>query len=390
MRILLVIDYKLDYLGGAQTAFTQQALALAAAGHEVTVAAPDASAHAALRSAGVQTWDAPFWLVLPGADLPVVRNSRRLRAAVTRLLRERRTDLVLVHSEFGLSAATLQAAAEQRVPTMHTVYTFFWRGPRAAWVAAPLIAAAHSVLTGHPPERVRLAPRRLDSALRGMTLAAARGADLVVSPSHHQAVALRAAGLAPVLVLSNTSTERTSVARTGTPLRLLWAARFAPEKRLDVALEAMAIVQRTLGEGAVQLAVAGGRAPRRPHASSIVFHGRLAPSAVRALMDDAHACLITSVGFDNQPMVAIEAFASGAPVIVSDPTLAVEFGDAAITTGQPTAEALAGCIVRLALDRGLLDTAAAAARAVSYEATPARHAAQIEQAFLRITAAAAR
>lgn len=388
MRLLLVIDYKLGYLGGAQTAFTQQALALAAAGHTVTVAAPDASAHAALRSAGIHTWDAPFRLVLPGADLPFVRNSRRLREAVARLLRERRIDLVLVHSEFGLSAAALQAAAEQHVPTMHTVHTFFWRGPRAASVAAPLVTAAHAALTGHPSERSRLAPRRLDSALRGMTLAAARAADLVVSPSHHQAVALRAAGLASVLVLSNTSTERAAAARTGAPLRLLWAARFAPEKRLDVALDAMAIVQRTLGEGAVQLAVAGGSPPRRPLASSIVFHGRLAPAAVRALMDDAHACLITSVGFDNQPMVAIEAFASGAPVIVSDPTLAVEFGDAAITTGQPTAEALARCIVSLALDRGLLDAAAAAAREFSYEATPARHAAQIERAFLRIAAAA--
>jgi len=389
MRLLLVIDYKLGYLGGAQTAFAQQALALTAAGHTVTVAAPDASAHAALRGAGIQAWDAPFRLVLPGVDLPLVRNSRRLRADVALLLRERRIDLVVVHSEFGLSAAALRAAAELRVPTMHTVHTFFWRGPRAAWVAAPLVTAAHAALTGHTAERLRLAPRRMDSALRGMTLAAARAADLVVSPSHHQAVALRAAGLAAVLVLSNTSTERTSAARTIEPLRLLWAARFAPEKRLDVALDAMAIVERTLGPGAVRLAVAGGPPPRRrPLASSVVFHGRLAPSAVRALMDDADACLITSVGFDNQPMVAIEAFASGAPVIVSDPTLAVEFGDAAIGTAQPTAEALARCIVRLALDRGLLDAAASAARAFSHEATPERHAAQIEAAFLGIAAAA--
>jgi hypothetical protein len=43
LRILMVIDYKLAYLGGAQTAFIQQANALAAAGHTVTIAAPDAS-----------------------------------------------------------------------------------------------------------------------------------------------------------------------------------------------------------------------------------------------------------------------------------------------------------------------------------------------------------
>ena len=389
MRILLAIDYKLSYLGGAQTAFTQQALALAAAGHRVTVAAPDASRQTALRGAGIQTWDAPFHLVLPGVDLPLVRNSPKLRRAVAALLHDLRIDLVLVHSEFGLTAAVVQAARVLRVPTMHTVHTFFWRGPRAASPTAPLVTAAHTVLTGHPSARIRLSPRPLDSALRGTTLAAARSADLVLSPSQHQAAALRAAGLAAVHVISNTSSERTSTTRGSGPLRLLWAARFAPEKRLAVALDAMAIVTRTLGAGAVLLNVAGGPPPRGPSAASVVFHGRLPPSAVRSLMDDAHACLITSVGFDNQPMVAIESFAAGAPVIVSDPILAVEFGDAAITTGQPTAEALARCIVQLALDRGPLDAAAAAARAFSSEATPARHAAQIEQAFLRITTATA-
>ena len=42
------------------------------------------------------------------------------------------------------------------------------------------------------------------------------------------------------------------------------------------------------------------------------------------LMDAADAALITSLGFDNQPMVALEAFAHGRPVVVSDPVLAKE------------------------------------------------------------------
>ena len=43
LRPLLVMDYAFSYLGGAQTAVVQQALALARAGHAVTVAAHDAS-----------------------------------------------------------------------------------------------------------------------------------------------------------------------------------------------------------------------------------------------------------------------------------------------------------------------------------------------------------
>ncbi|RII96174.1 glycosyltransferase, partial [Clavibacter michiganensis subsp. insidiosus] len=96
----------------------------------------------------------------------------------------------------------------------------------------------------------RLAPRRLDSALRGMTLAVCREADVVLSPSAHQAVALRSAGLPAIEVLSNTScTARGASAElpAGGALRLVWAARFAPEKRLDVMLEAMALVAARSG-----------------------------------------------------------------------------------------------------------------------------------------------
>ncbi|WP_411698897.1 glycosyltransferase family 4 protein [Conyzicola sp.] len=382
LRILLVIDYKLAYLGGAQTAFVQQARALAGADHEVTVAAPDALAQSQLAAAGIRGWDVPVSFVVPGADLPMVANTARTRDILNRRMRDWQTDLVMVHSEFGLAAAAIEVAAQLGIPSLHTVHTFFWRAPGLADVAAPLVAAAHTLATGIAAPRVRLAPGRLDSALRGMTLAVARTADLVVSPSHHQASALRAAGLLNVVVISNTAERepgRPLVVSAPGPLRLVWAARFAPEKRLDVALGAMAIVENILGAGAVLLDVAGGRA-RRTAPASVVFHGRVSSAGVERMMDEAHAAVVTSVGFDNQPMIAIEAFRAGRPVIVCDPTLATEFGAAAIGAGDVTAEALARTIVRLALDRDLLRGPAAAARRYALGATAEQHVVAIERA----------
>lgn len=386
LHILLVIDYKLAYLGGAQTAFVQQASALAAAGHKVTIAAPDACTQLDLAAAGVTCWDSPVAFVVPGADLPMVANSVRTRDVLDQRMDEWQTDLVITHSEFGLAAAVLKVAAKRRIPSMHVVHTFFWRGPRIAAFAAPLVTAAHGWATGLAPSRRRLTPRRLDSALRGMTLTVAHTADLVISPSHHQASALRAAGLPNVTVISNTSQHlpRGPLISSSTgPLRLVWAARFAPEKRLDVTLSAMAIAESVLGCGVVQLDVAGGEADRAAPAS-VIFHGRVSSAAVTHLLDSAHAAVITSHGFDNQPMIAVEAFKAGRPVIVSDPTLAAEFGTAAIAASDTTAEGLARTIIRIARNRDRLRGPAAGANRYAEQSTGQDHARAIEKAHLRI------
>ena len=383
LRILLVIDYKLGFLGGAQTAFMQQAVALAAAGHRVTIAAPDASRQHQLAASGILGWDAPA-LVFIG-DLPTICNSPRTRQLLRDKMDAWETDLVIVHSEFGLAVAALQVAAERGIPSMHTVHTFFWQGPRGAGFAAPLVTAAHALATGLGPARRRLAPARLDTALRGMTLVVAQTADVVISPSRHQAAALRSAGVARVAVISNTSSGRQGaplVAAPG-PLRLVWAARFTREKRLEVALDAMLIVEKSLGPGAVHLDVAGGQAPSTAP-TSVSFHGRVASTRVTELLEGAHAAVITSHGFDNQPMIALEAFKCGRPVIVSDPTLAVEFGAAAIAAVDATADGIAQTIIRLALQREQLFLSAIAAVSYASDAAPVRHVAHIENAYLAL------
>ncbi len=394
--VLLVCDYSLKYLGGAQTAFVRQAEALASEGVGVVVLAPDADALRpqpgradageadAAAAAGpdvlarVVTVSPPRRGTIPVLDLPLLGRAAVLEPLVAATIRRHRVTAIVVHSEFALAAAALSVGRRLGIPVLHTVHTFFWRAPAVLAPFAPVVSAVHSRLTGIRGGDRATGSHPLNNALRTMTLRIAQRADIVLSPSVHQAEALRAAGAGRVEAFSNVAQPlRTASAHSaGGPLRLLWVARFAPEKRVGVALDAMRLVIERLGAGRVHLDVAGGE--HRP-VTGVTFHGAVPGTRVSELMAGADAALITSLGFDNQPMVALEAFAHGRPVIVSDPVLAKEFGDAAIGTPTPDAEGLADLIVRLEADRSLLDAPRAGAIEYAKERQPAAHVARLLQ-----------
>ncbi|QMU96479.1 glycosyltransferase family 4 protein [Microbacterium esteraromaticum] len=371
--VLMVCDYSLKYLGGAQTAFLRQAEALAGEGVRVVVLAPDAEA---LAAEGITTVSPPRRGTIPVLDLPLLGRARDLEPLVAAMIRRHGIGAVVVHSEFALAAAAIAVARELRIPSLHTVHTFFWRAPAVLAPFAPVVSRVHSALTGITSGDRFTGSHPLNNALRTMTLRIAQRADVVLSPSAHQAAALRDAGASRVEAFSNVAQplRLASAASDEGPLRLLWVARFAPEKRVEVALNAMRLVVDRLGEDRVHLDVAGG--DHRP-VPGVTFHGAVPGERVGELLDAADAALITSLGFDNQPMVALEAFAHGRPVIVSDPVLATEFGDAALGTQTPDAEGLADLIVRLEASRELLAAPRDAAVAYASERQPGAHVARL-------------
>ncbi|MEJ1087911.1 glycosyltransferase family 4 protein [Microbacterium sp. Mu-80] len=384
--VLMVCDYSLRYLGGAQTAFLRQAEALADEGVRVVVLAPDADALALRRAddemaGAVQhplvTIAPPRRGTIPVLDLPLLGRAGDLAPLVAATIRRHEIGAVVVHSEFALAAAAIAVARRLGIPSLHTVHTFFWRAPAVLAPFAPLVSRVHGALTGIRGGDRFTGSHPLNNALRTMTLRIAQRADIVLSPSRHQAEALRAAGAGRVEAFSNVAQPlRVAAAPEGGPLRLLWVARFAPEKRLEVALDAMRLVVERLGPDRVHLDVAGGT--HRP-VEAVTFHGPVPGERVGELMDAADAALITSLGFDNQPMVALEAFAHGRPVIVSDPVLATEFEEAAIGTTTPDAEGLADQIVRLEADRALLAPHREGAVAYARERQPAAHVARLRE-----------
>ncbi len=372
---MLLCDYSLRYLGGAQTAFVRQARSLAAQGWTVVVVAPDADVlggtpHIVPVAPAVRG-------TLPGLDLPILGPVTRLTALLDALIDRHGVQALIVHSEFALAAAALAAGADRGVPVLHTVHTFFWRAPRMLSPLAPAVGWFHRGLTGIPAAARYRGSTPINNALRGMTLRVALRADAVLSPSAHQAQALRQAGVEHARAFSNVSEPLAPAPPPpdDEPLSLLWAARFAPEKRLDVALDAVRLVGQTLGAGRVHLHVAGGEARPLP---DVTFHGRVPGDEVARLVAASHAVLITSLGFDNQPMIALEAFTRARPVLVTDPVLRDEFGAAAVGTPAPDAAGLAASLVQAVRDRDLLRRAGQAALEYAQQRQPDRHAAALQ------------
>src|SRR5699024_10771038 len=134
----------------------------------------------------------------------------------------------------------------------------------------------------------------------------------------------------------------------GEPLRALWVGRLSPEKRPEVFVAAVhqagAGVQGTMfGDGAARRAVA-----RAAGGTSVRLRGPVPQADVLAEMRRSHLLVSSSLGFDNQPMVILEAIASGLPVLYADPDLAeVVPGGAGFAPATPDAAGLAEVLARL-------------------------------------------
>lgn len=392
--IAVISDYALDYTGGAQTAMVAECRSLVQAGISVLLVVPDSSTTLPLDGIDVRLVPAPR---LPIVGLPVIRNTKRTRSLLEAIFRDEGVGAVHVHSDFGLAVAAIDVAARLSIPSIATVHTFFWRGVPGpvGHLLAPLAAAYFAGVTGRRPRQGRAGHDRLGDLLRDVTRSTAARADLVISPSQHQAEALRRAGLPRVEVLPNTVLPRVQVAgdfehsyagaeagaEGGGPLRLLWIGRCAPEKRLLPFIEACLLVLDRDRE-AIRVEVIGtgpslARAVRlAARSTAITFRGFVENSRVGDAIRESDLVVLTSFGFDNQPMVIVEALREGRGVVYVDPDLEEGLdGPGLLAPVEPAA--FAAYLEGLCSDRALVRDAAAAAREAFAPFTPAAHAASV-------------
>lgn len=340
----------------------QQQLALEAAGHDVVMVS-------AARGRGARTRPVVDGLTitpaftLPGLELPVIPNIERTRRSLRRLFEAERIDVVHVQSEFGLAHAATDVAASLGIPVIHTVHTLYWASDDN-WHAPlePLIRRTLSRLTGASIPRVALTPRPVDNLLRNVTLAMAKRADAVISPSAHQGQDLQDAGITTeVTVLPNPvgTSSRPAVALPDGPPSFLWVARCDVVKRplpfAEAAIEALARTGNGfsvdfVGDGAdrpaLQKLVAGHPELR--------VRGALPHSDVLDLMDAASAVVLSSLGFDNQPMTIAEAVSRERGILYCDPKLREGLLHAGYLAANPEVSGLADALVELVQKPGLL------------------------------------
>lgn len=358
MRIAIVSDYFLDYVGGAQTSMLQQQLALTQAGHDVVMvsAARGGGRRFRVQADGLRI--RPLF-TLPGVELPVIPNNVRTTDALETYFRELGVEVVHVQSEFGLAHAATDVAQRMGLRVVHTVHTFYWASS-GGWHAplAPVLRAALTRFTRSAIPRLRFTRRPVDNLLRNVTLGMALRADVVVSPSAHQAADLRAAGVTGAMtVVPNpiAASPRAPVALSATAAAhpsFLWVARCEGVKRPLVFAEAvMDALDRTNNAFSVDFVGDGSELVTLRRMTSaypnVRVHGALPHERVLDLMDAAAAVALTSLGFDNQPMTIAEAVSRERGILYCDPKLREGLGQAGYLTSTPDAAGLADALVEL-------------------------------------------
>lgn len=358
-RVAVVSDFTLATLGGAEAAYREQVRALAGE-YEVLALCPGSDELDELgRLDHVSAVALPVIFRVPGLGFPVARNSASLRAVIERALTEHAIEVVHLHSEFGIGAATHQVAAARGIPVVQTVHCWL----QTHWPIQPLLAVGaplfHRWATGLRQPTGTFAERRGDSALRAMTVAVAEQATRIVSPSSHLAADLTAAGLGPVDVIPNAQAVPPSgepLSSVEGPLGVFWFGRCVGEKRLIPFTESVLEAIAELGPGRLRVDIAGD-GEHLPRARSLAagvddvhFHGRIDHHRVLDELARCHVTALTSVGFDNQPMMVVESISALRGVIHTDPRLreGLDSGAGLLAAGDESA--LTELLVRLAND----------------------------------------
>lgn len=359
----MVTDYYLPTLGGVQTVIKAHREALEHAGHEVFVFAPLA-----------EPSTDPHIVRLPTArgfapdGYPFTWTPSAAAAAVRTALSERGIEVVHVHTEMFAALAGFEAARSLGIPivqTMHGRIDVYTRSvlPLPS-VTTALLAAMHRRRMSHDRARIdSAAPYARSRTTRRMwrlMVSQANHADQVIVPSAHFAAKLVAQGVhTPLTVLSNGLEDSVldevgspvpRVVEPGAELRVVWCGRLSPEKRPEVFVDAVrgvsGIRAEMFGDGVSRGRVAAA-ASDLP-AGRLTVHGAVPQSRVLRAMRDAHVLVSSSLDFDNQPMVILEAIAAGLPVVVTDPDLAEMLpSGGGVVTRTPDAAGLASTLEAL-------------------------------------------
>ncbi|MHA6694561.1 glycosyltransferase family 4 protein [Homoserinimonas sp. A520] len=359
MRIAIVSDYFLDYVGGAQTSMLQQRLALLQAGHEVVLVSATRERGRRFQVGAEGLRIRPLF-TLPGVELPVIPNNTTTTDALETYFRKLGVEVVHVQTEFGLAHAAAHVARRMGIRVIHTVHTFYWASD-GGWHAplAPVLRSALTRFTRSTIPRLEFTPRPVDNLLRNVTLGMALAADAVVSPSAHQAADLQKAGVVgPIAVVPNpiADSPRPPVpltAELAAEPRFLWVARCEAVKRpLVFAEAAIKALERTGNGFSVDFVGDGSELPALRRLAeghpNIRVHGSLPHERVLDLMDGSAAVVLTSLGFDNQPMTIAEAVSRERGVLYCDPKLIEGLGQAGFLSTTPDADGLADALVALA------------------------------------------
>ena len=333
MHIAIMTDLYLPMSGGTEISIDNQRRALEAAGHTVTI----------FTAAHPDVIHPEHIVVIPSvhfttAQQETVRFSRPMATSfVVEQLKKRHVDIVHVQTDFGVGIAGVYAARKLGLPLVYTLHTLLWKQVQTRNRSAKL-----AVHVFEKPMQWRLKPGKnfLLARIPGEPLYAyktrrhsclmASKADIVISPSAHMARKFHE-WLPNLHVV--VSPNFITIAPRQTPLppvpTFLWMGRMMPEKRVLDLCKGVDLVHEYTTKPFHVVIVGNGYhlddvtewAADKPF---VTLAGSVANNAVDDYIDHSSALVMTSHGFDNQPMVIAESIVGGRGIISVDPDLLLD------------------------------------------------------------------
>lgn len=309
MRILFCSDTYPPQVNGVSVVTALSVAGLRERGWEVEVVAPRYPR--TMRSIFEPAADRERVTSIPSLPLPVYPDIRLAvpdAGAVRRVIARFRPDVVHSATEFVIGRLGQRAALAAGIPATTSYHTDFaqytasygvpfLRAPVSRWIRRFHRRAAR-IFTPSDPSR---------DALRALGLTEVevwgRGVDTQLFHPVKRSLAVR---------------QRLSL---GNAFTFLHVGRLAPEKGIEVLLDAFSIVERELGAERVKFVIAGAGPSlstlKARASSTVTFVGNLdRATELPALYASADAFLFASVT-ETLGLVVLEAMASGTPVIAT-------------------------------------------------------------------------
>lgn len=342
MKIAYFTDDYLPFVHGVTTSIQNYRQALEALGHEVYIIAP--------KKAGYED-DDDHVIRFPSVNSVIFEN-RPISLhypGIARKLDKYGFDVVHSQTQFYMGGLAYMVARRQKIPHITTIHTLFTEliddyplaisaGVVFVSLGIPFVFKTKPVLPFSSAREIMASSRSdLRNILKkqGWRLMAefANHTSGFIAPSEHLAKTLIKHGArTPCYILPNgVRLERYASAKASdSPITkrpgeklIICVARLSAEKRQATIIEAMKYLKADnvrlvlVGPGPLagqleQLAAKHGVSDR------VVFAGSHSSDAIAAMLKQADIFTLPSYRFDNQPMVILEAIASGLPMVYCD------------------------------------------------------------------------
>lgn len=336
MHIAIFVDFHDTAIGGVTTSVRGQRKGLEDLGHKVTIVCPPSVSDVPKDKAAIIVPAVP--LFRPNGFPMVAPTKRNEHLIEEKLDAIGPVDIIHVQTNMGIGMMGIRIAHRRGIPLVQTMHgrddVFAENTYPAPTLVTALMRVGHAHFISHKINVPKLHDGRAAHNAWQVMVNHAQAADHIVMPSHHFMVKFREHGVTkPITVISNGISDETvakiphilrTPAKADAPMRIGWCGRLSHEKRPLESIQMVAAIEGAeldmYGSGPLQKSLQE-YVDEHGLTDRIRLKGRVSQDEVLTAMQTYAALLYPSYGFDNQPMVILEAVAAALPIVYCDPDL---------------------------------------------------------------------